>query len=68
MVCFRFGRKMSLAVYLLIKAVGSVTAIFATNFATFAIGRLVTGIGSCGANLISYVMGKFTLLTLYIGL
>jgi len=46
-------------IYLSIKAAGSVTSIFARDYVTFVIGRLIAGIGSSGSALAAFVTGGF---------
>jgi len=53
----------SLVVYLIIKVVGSVGAIFAPDYVTFVIGRFVADIGACGVGLTAFVIGKTQLTT-----
>lgn len=53
----RFGRKMSLTVFLSIRTVGNALAIFADDYVTFAVGRFICGVGGVGAALTAFVMG-----------
>ena len=59
--CCRYGRKMSLVVYLVIKLGGSVVAVFAPDYITFVIGRFIADIGACGVGLTAFVIGKIPL-------
>jgi predicted MFS family arabinose efflux permease len=45
--------------FLFIEAIGGVIAIFASDYVTLIVGRIINGTGSSGAGMVAFVMGDF---------
>ena len=56
---FRYGRKISLILAMIVKAVGTWIAIFSNSFEIFIVGRIVAGVGNSGCFLVSFVLREY---------
>lgn len=57
-MCYRYGRKPTFFISLVIQVVFGTAAAFAPEFWTFTFARLVVGMTTSGVFLVAYVIGK----------